>query len=81
MRWVDYLFAALYLVWLLNLTNFMDGIDGIAALKAVTVCVGGHVAMLGFTVRTHGMGGSSGSRIGDARFSSLELAAGEDICG
>jgi Fuc2NAc and GlcNAc transferase len=29
--------AALYLVWLLNLTNFMDGIDGLAAVEVITV--------------------------------------------
>ncbi len=29
------------IVWFLNLYNFMDGIDGIAAIEAVTVCVGG----------------------------------------
>lgn len=29
-----------YLVWLLNLYNFMDGIDAIAGLEAVTVCIG-----------------------------------------
>jgi len=33
--------AILYVVWLINLTNFMDGIDGIAASEAVTVSVGG----------------------------------------
>jgi Fuc2NAc and GlcNAc transferase len=27
-------------VWLINLTNFMDGIDGIAGTEAVTACVG-----------------------------------------
>ncbi len=27
-------------VWSINLTNFMDGIDGIAATEAITVCVG-----------------------------------------
>lgn len=32
--------AAFYLVWLLNLYNFMDGIDGIASVEAVTVCLG-----------------------------------------
>ncbi|MES3032830.1 MAG: glycosyltransferase family 4 protein [Gemmatimonadota bacterium] len=26
--------------WLINLTNFMDGIDGIAAVETVTACVG-----------------------------------------
>ena len=32
--------AAFYLVWLLNLYNFMDGIDGIASVEAITVCAG-----------------------------------------
>jgi Fuc2NAc and GlcNAc transferase len=32
--------AAVYLVWMLNLYNFMDGIDGIASVEAVTVCAG-----------------------------------------
>lgn len=39
--WAGYLLAALYLVWLLNLYNFMDGIDGIASVEAICVCVGG----------------------------------------
>ncbi len=30
-----------YLVWLLNLYNFMDGIDGLASLEAISVCAGG----------------------------------------
>src|SRR5690554_6262663 len=33
--------AAVYIVWLLNLYNFMDGIDGIASVEAVCVCLGG----------------------------------------
>lgn len=33
--------AAVYLVWLLNLYNFMDGIDGIASLEAICVCLVG----------------------------------------
>jgi Fuc2NAc and GlcNAc transferase len=31
------------IVWLINLTNFMDGIDGIAGAQTMTVCVGGAV--------------------------------------
>ncbi len=34
------LLAALGLLWTLNLYNFMDGIDGIAALQTVLVCSG-----------------------------------------
>ena len=33
--------AVLYLVWMLNLYNFMDGIDGLAAIEALSVCLGG----------------------------------------
>ena len=32
--------ALFYLVWLLNLYNFMDGIDGLASIEAVSVCFG-----------------------------------------
>ena len=40
--------GVLYLVWLLNLFNFMDGTDGIAASEAIFVCVAG--AILNFHV-------------------------------
>ena len=33
--------SALYLVWSINLFNFMDGIDGIASLEAIAVSLGG----------------------------------------
>ena len=39
--WIGLALAMLYIVWLLNLTNFMDGIDGIAAVEGVTVSLGG----------------------------------------
>ena len=35
------LLSALYLVWSINLFNFMDGIDGIASLEAIAVSLGG----------------------------------------
>jgi Fuc2NAc and GlcNAc transferase len=38
--WLGFGLAAVYLVWLLNLYNFMDGIDGIASVEAICVCVG-----------------------------------------
>ena len=31
----------LYLVWMVNLFNFMDGIDGIASIEAITTTLGG----------------------------------------
>lgn len=39
--WLGHVLATVYLVWLLNLYNFMDGIDGIASVEAICVCVGG----------------------------------------
>lgn len=41
LSWIGHVLAAFYLVWLLNLYNFMDGIDGIASVEAVCVCLGG----------------------------------------
>lgn len=41
MGWLGHGVALAYLVWLLNLYNFMDGIDGIASIEAITVCLGG----------------------------------------
>lgn len=38
---IGHLLAALYIVWMLNLYNFMDGIDGIASIEAISVCAGG----------------------------------------
>jgi Fuc2NAc and GlcNAc transferase len=35
--------AVLYLVWLLNLYNFMDGIDAIASVESICVCSGGAI--------------------------------------
>ncbi|MBC8089234.1 MAG: glycosyltransferase family 4 protein [Phycisphaerae bacterium] len=40
-------FALLQVVWMLNLTNFMDGIDGIASTEVITVCIGIAVCALG----------------------------------
>ncbi|MBC3476322.1 MraY family glycosyltransferase [Pseudomonas taiwanensis] len=38
--WLGHVVGLFYLVWLLNLYNFMDGIDGIASVEAITVCLG-----------------------------------------
>ncbi|WP_248919163.1 MraY family glycosyltransferase [Pseudomonas entomophila] len=39
--WVGHVLALFYLVWLLNLYNFMDGIDGLASIEAICACLGG----------------------------------------
>lgn len=44
--WMGFVVAALYVVWMLNLTNFMDGIDGIAATEALTACASGAVLVM-----------------------------------
>ena len=40
---VGSILGVVYLVWLLNLFNFMDGTDGIAASEAIFVCVAGAI--------------------------------------
>lgn len=46
--WLGSIVAAFYIVWMINLTNFMDGIDGIASVETITVCLG--AAMLSAVV-------------------------------
>lgn len=41
LAWFGHIIGLLYVVWLLNLYNFMDGIDGLASLEAICVCLGG----------------------------------------
>lgn len=38
--WFGNILAAFYLVWMLNLYNFMDGIDGLASVEALCTCFG-----------------------------------------
>ena len=49
--WFGSILAVFYIVWLLNLYNFMDGIDGLASIEAITTCVGGSILyiLLGHT--------------------------------
>ncbi len=42
--WFGLTLAAFYLIWMVNLYNFMDGIDAIAAIEAITVSLGGAVS-------------------------------------
>ncbi|MFI3197119.1 MAG: glycosyltransferase family 4 protein [Methylococcaceae bacterium] len=44
--WAGQILGLFYLVWLLNLYNFMDGIDGLASIEAITVCLGGALLYL-----------------------------------
>ncbi len=38
--WFGNILAMVYLVWMLNLYNFMDGIDGLASAEAISACLG-----------------------------------------
>nr|BFE90328.1 glycosyltransferase family 4 protein [Pseudomonas brassicacearum subsp. brassicacearum] len=51
LSWIGHALAAFYLVWVLNLYNFMDGIDGIASIEAVSACLGASALYIlsGFT--------------------------------
>ncbi|RMU44570.1 hypothetical protein ALP29_04104 [Pseudomonas syringae pv. avii] len=40
LHYAGYVCALLYLVWMLNLYNFMDGIDGLASVEAISACFG-----------------------------------------
>lgn len=44
--WFGQCLAVIYLVWMLNLYNFMDGIDGIASVEAISTCIGGFLLCL-----------------------------------
>ena len=39
--WMADVAAVLLIAWVVNLTNFMDGIDGLAAVEAISVSLGG----------------------------------------
>jgi Fuc2NAc and GlcNAc transferase len=44
--WLGYVFATLGMIWAVNLFNFMDGIDGIAASEAIFVALAGAAVTL-----------------------------------
>lgn len=54
--WLGHLLTAISLVWLLNLYNFMDGIDGIACVEAISSCL--VAGLLMFMVINHDEVGS-----------------------
>nr|WP_253400358.1 glycosyltransferase family 4 protein [Pseudomonas marginalis] len=51
MGWIGMVLSLFYLVWMLNLYNFMDGIDGLASIEAIAVCVSASLiyALMGFS--------------------------------
>jgi len=52
----------LYVIWLINLTNFMDGVDGLAASEAVSVALGGAVLYAMTTRPDASIVGTAGSK-------------------
>jgi len=51
LSWLGHALAVFFLVWILNLYNFMDGIDGIASVEAVLACLSASLLYMlaGFT--------------------------------
>jgi Fuc2NAc and GlcNAc transferase len=51
MGWIGAVLSLFYLVWMLNLYNFMDGIDGLASVEAIAVCLSASLiyALMGFS--------------------------------
>lgn len=51
MGWIGVVLSLFYLVWMLNLYNFMDGIDGLASIQAISVCLGAALisTLMGFS--------------------------------
>lgn len=41
--WLGHTLALFYIVWLLNLYNFMDGIDGLASVETICTCICGAI--------------------------------------
>ena len=52
--WIGYPLAAVALAWCLNFFNFMDGIDGIAAVESVTMAIGAWL-VLAVAMPEHGL--------------------------
>lgn len=67
--WLGYLLGLLFLAWMLNLYNFMDGIDGLASVEAISVCLGALVCYA-FVVL------SDGTRLGDVELLLAAAVAG-----
>jgi Fuc2NAc and GlcNAc transferase len=44
--WAGMLFGLIYLAWMLNLYNFMDGINGLASIEAITFSFGSCVLLI-----------------------------------
>src|SRR5450830_1114860 len=51
MGWIGVVLSLFYLVWMLNLYNFMDGIDGLASVEAIAVCLSASLiyVLMGFS--------------------------------
>ena len=72
--------CGLYLVWMVNLFNFMDGIDGIASVEAITTALGG--ALLWWLAGSGtGVACRGSVRRLRRRLPGLELSAREDFHG
>jgi len=67
--WLGNLLGLLFLVWMLNLYNFMDGIDGLASVEAISVCLG---VLVCYALAAS----SGGARLGDVELLLAAAVAG-----
>ena len=79
--WLVQILGMFYLVWVLNLYNFMDGIDGLASIEAITVCLGGALLYLSGPDGYWAMGCACIAGNDRCRFSVLEFSPSQDIYG
>ncbi len=79
--WLGYVLGALGIGWTLNLFNFMDGIDGIAAGEAAFIAWGGTLLAVALGSCTARLRPRARRRRGLLWIFALELAAGEDFHG
>ncbi len=47
------IFSIIYLVWLLNIFNFMDGIDSLTAMETITICINSMILYNITGINTH----------------------------
>jgi UDP-N-acetylmuramyl pentapeptide phosphotransferase/UDP-N-acetylglucosamine-1-phosphate transferase len=76
-----YVIGAIGMVWVLNLFNFMDGIDGLAASEGVFRRLGRGTGCCTRAWRRRRVAASRGRRCRRLRLSAVELAAGQDLHG
>ena len=79
LSWFGIIIGSVYLVWMLNLYNFMDGINGLASSHAITFSLCSVVIIT--LSQNAGSPDCTGSRWGCRRIHCVELPCGKDLHG